>query len=112
MNACHWVSLSSHAVDIPTTDNSAFAQTNLANATLYVPASSLNEYKQTEPWSSFGTILPIDENAVATAIKNTAAEETEGKTCYDLSGRRVESKQRGLLIVKERDGNVRKVMTK
>jgi hypothetical protein len=112
MNACHWVSLSSHAVDIPTTDNSAFAQTNLANVTLYVPASALNEYKQTEPWSGFGTILPIDENAVATAIKNTAAEEAEGKTCYDLSGRRVESKQRGLLIVKERDGNVRKVMTK
>ena len=102
----------SHAVDIPTTDNSAFAQTNLANVTLYVPASALNEYKQTEPWSSFGTILPIDENAVATAIENTAPEEAEGKTCYDLSGRRLESKQHGLLIVKERDGNVRKVMTK
>ena len=30
-------------------------------ATLYVPASAINEYKATAPWSWFGTILPIED---------------------------------------------------
>jgi len=34
---------------------------NYATATLYVPASAINEYKATAPWSWFGTILPIED---------------------------------------------------
>jgi streptogramin lyase len=36
-------------------------QINYATATLYVPASAINEYKATTPWSLFGTILPIED---------------------------------------------------
>jgi hypothetical protein len=34
---------------------------HLNYATLYVPASAINEYKATAPWSWFGTILPIED---------------------------------------------------
>ena len=47
------------AVQIPTTNTNAFANSNLANVTLYVPSSALEDYKATAPWSGFGTILPL-----------------------------------------------------
>ena len=34
---------------------------HLNYATLYVPASAINEYKATTPWWWFGTILPIED---------------------------------------------------
>lgn len=47
------------------TNKSAFGNhddnQHLNYATLYVPASAINEYKATAPWSWFGTILPIED---------------------------------------------------
>ena len=37
-----------------------FADLPFFEATLYVPASAINSYKATSPWSSFGTIVAID----------------------------------------------------
>ena len=50
-----------YAEEIPSTsNNSAFQDTNIENATLYVPASAIEAYKTTKPWSSFGTIKAIE----------------------------------------------------
>ena len=49
--------------DVPSTSADAFQDSNPQNATLYVPASSLNDYKTTVPWSYFGTIKALDEGA-------------------------------------------------
>ena len=38
-----------------------FSGTVFADATLYVPAESIEEYKSAYPWSQFGTILPLDQ---------------------------------------------------
>ena len=99
-----------YAADIPTANSSVFEGIDLTMATLYVPASALEDYEETKPWKRFGTILPIDEEAVPTAIETAAADDY--KEYFDLSGRRVTSSQRGLLIVRDWSGKTRKVMVK
>ena len=44
---------------VPSTSADAFDKSYPEFTTLYVPASSLNAYKTTEPWSQFGTIKAI-----------------------------------------------------
>ena len=49
------------AVTPPSTAGSnPFVNSDIEYATLHVPASSLNAYSTTAPWSSFGTIVAID----------------------------------------------------
>lgn len=48
-----------YAENVPSTDNKAFGSSPIENATLYVPASALNKYKTTAPWSSFGNIVAL-----------------------------------------------------
>ncbi len=45
-----------HAEIIPSTGSDAFRNSSVASATLYVPASVVDSYKSTTPWSSFGKI--------------------------------------------------------
>ena len=47
-----------YAIQVPSLGNKSFSQ---YNATLHVPASALNSYKTTVPWSNFATIVPIEE---------------------------------------------------
>ena len=47
------------AEKVPSTTPNAFEKSYPAYMTLYVPAKSLNDYKNTEPWSQFGTIKAI-----------------------------------------------------
>ena len=48
--------------------NSPFDNTSIENATLHVPATSLELYRTTKPWSDFGTIVPIEEDFVLTYL--------------------------------------------
>ena len=41
----------------------------LSDATLYVPAESLDDYKAADQWNDFGTILPLDK--APSAVENT-----------------------------------------
>ena len=50
-----------YAEAIPSTGNDLFLSTDIASATLHVPAASLEAYSTTAPWSGFGTIVAIDE---------------------------------------------------
>ena len=50
-----------NAEEIPYTYTEAFYKSNIENATLHVPASAMDEYKNTAPWSSFGTIKAIEK---------------------------------------------------
>ena len=51
------------AENVPSTNSNAFSKSNIASATLHVPAASLEAYRTTAPWSNFGTIvaLPSDD---------------------------------------------------
>lgn len=56
-----------YATKLPETSENTFGNYDdnqhfyINYATLYVPASAINEYKATAPWSCFGTILPIED---------------------------------------------------
>ena len=55
------------AVDVPQTNSSTFSDTPIENMTLHVPAASLEAYKAADPWSKFGTILPIGDSPAVQA---------------------------------------------
>ena len=49
-----------YAKEVPSTETYVFNDSNIENATLHVPASAIDSYKETEPWSGFGTIVAIE----------------------------------------------------
>jgi hypothetical protein len=50
-----------HAEKVPSTESDAFEGSYPENATLHVPDASIDSYKATNPWSSFGKIIAIAE---------------------------------------------------
>ena len=50
-----------YAEEVPSTDYFVFSNSNIKNATLHVPASAIEAYKTTAPWSYFGTIKAIED---------------------------------------------------
>ena len=49
-----------YAENVPSTDATAFEESNIESSTLHVPGSALSSYQTTAPWSGFGTILPVE----------------------------------------------------
>ena len=49
-----------YAESVPYANADAFNGSYIEYATLHVPASAMNDYKTTAPWSSFGTIKTIE----------------------------------------------------
>ena len=82
------------AVNVPNTDASAFNGVFFENITLHVPASAVDAYKSTWPWSNFKEIVPIDPNAI---MGVTQSDDRNGEY-YDLIGRKVHQPQKGLYI--------------
>ena len=48
-----------YAKNVPETNSYTFININIGNATLHVPAASLESYQTTSPWSDFGTIVSL-----------------------------------------------------
>lgn len=57
------------AIEVPKLGADVFEDMPLSEATLYVPAESLEDYKATDQWKEFGTILPLDK--APSAVENT-----------------------------------------
>ena len=57
------------AIEVPELGDYVFEDMPLSEATLYVPAQSLDDYKAADQWKDFGTILPIHESP--TSIEHT-----------------------------------------
>ena len=86
-----------YAEKVPSTESDAFNDSYPEYATLHVPAASIDSYKATEPWSSFGKIVAFTE--YETGIDELKGENgTEKSAAYDLSGRRVQKAQKGIFI--------------
>ena len=49
-----------YAENVPSTNSDAFEGSYIEYATLHVPEVSINTYKERTPWSSFGTIKPLE----------------------------------------------------
>lgn len=74
------------------------------NAKLYVPEGSTDLYEITSCWNEFKNII----EGVPTAIENVTTDD-DYFHIYDLSGRRLNGKQRGLNILIDGSGKARKV---
>ena len=85
------------AEKVPSTNSNSFSNTNIENATLHVPAASVEIYRQTDPWSGFGRIVPLtDEDP--TSMKGIMQSDNLNGEYYDLNGHRVHHPQKGLYI--------------
>lgn len=112
------------------TDEGKMSYDNLSNATLHVPAGSKNSFKDTSWEDAFGDIVAdaktTDYLDALIAQRENAVEEstTDGirsaKTANDanaipvgiftINGKKINSVQKGLNIIKMSDGSVRKVL--
>lgn len=82
---------------MPSTESDAFIGSCPENATLHVPAASIDSYKASAPWNSFGKIVALTEDE--TGIDELKGENEKVKTeIFDLSGRRVQKAQKGIFI--------------
>ena len=58
-----------YSEEVPSTNVWIFDGTYIENATLHVPASAIEAYKTTAPWSGFGTIKAIEETVGIESVK-------------------------------------------
>ena len=58
------------AESVPSTGDYVFKGMDIANVTLHVPASAIEAYKITTPWSDFGTIKAIEETVGVESVKD------------------------------------------
>ena len=80
----------------------------IEHATLHVPASLVESYKQTFPWNMFGNIVALTEEDYAEGIEEIVKSKwSNSKSIYNLQGQRINGLLKGLNIV---DG--RKVVVK
>ena len=98
------------SVVLPTIEFDLFRDVPVANATLHVPASALEDYKNADQWKEFGNIVPLTEeedevDGIEGLTPNPSLVE-RGAWC-DLSGRRVQQPRNGIYIK-----NGRKVLIK
>ena len=87
---------------------------NIENATLQVPASSIDAYNETNPWCLFGNIVALtDDELNPTSIVLTNTDKPLYPTDYfNLDGKRIPKPQRGLNIIKMSDGTTKKMFIK
>ena len=82
----------------------------MESATLHVPASAIDDYRNTAPWNRFGTIVALTDEE--DSIKSATAVVSNDGINYDINGLRRTAPQRGLNIIHMSDGTIRKVMVK
>jgi hypothetical protein len=104
-----------YAEQIPETGYNIFYCSNYKNATLHVPTTSFEVFKNTDQWKDFGNIVALtDEDPKPTTdiAVTTATQEPAIVEHYTIDGKRINQLQRGLNIIKMSDGTTRKVVVK
>ena len=101
-----------YAEKVPSTSSYAFYDVPLSSATLHVPASALDAYKRTSPWSGFGNIVPLTDDEIDAVEDVLAAGVAAEVDRYNLQGHRTIAPHRGINIIRMSDGTVRKVLVK
>lgn len=85
-----------------------FSRKTFDNAKLYVPKGSVDKYKSTEGWKDF---LSIEEGQ-PTEIRNVVGNKTTENRRYTINGEIITTPQKGINIIKMKDGTVKKVLIK
>ncbi|MDE5788595.1 MAG: leucine-rich repeat domain-containing protein, partial [Bacteroidaceae bacterium] len=98
------------AENIPTIGSDIFSGVNLRSATLHVPAAYLEAYSAKSPWKIFGQIVPIGEGDGIEQVRGNT--NSTNQIVYDLNGRRTTMMQKGINILRDADGRIKKVLRK
>lgn len=72
-----------YAENVPSIDATVFNSSNYSNATLHIPAGSIESYRTTEPWSSFGAIKALPQ--AMTIVDGELFENDEEQTLSTLT---------------------------
>ena len=94
-----------YAKETPEVFENTFYNVDVSNVTLYVPKDSYQQYKEHPVWGMF-------DIAIMTGIELTQGSAEGKKDVYDTNGRRLQSAQRGINIIRYSDGSTRKVLMK
>lgn len=91
----------------PKCDYNALYDIDKWNCTLSIPEGATSAYQQTDQWKDF-FFIDNDMTKVATLNNGT----THPTQTYDMQGKKLNSPQPGLNIIKTSDGKTKKVMVK
>lgn len=80
------------------------------NATLIVPNGTIGKYKSTQGWMTFANIIEQGESSVVAPIRTANLNGCD--KIYNLDGKQVNYLQKGLNIIRIKDGTTRKVVVK
>ncbi len=89
----------------PLVDLESFSNTNAQSCKLQVPANSKNDYRTTMVWQDF-----MIEDIPAAILPVNAYNAGDGAQYFDLKGNRVPHNMKGVVIIKNGDGSVEKVL--
>ena len=92
------------ATTVPETDMAAFDKTPTESATLHVSASAIDAYKAIRPWSGFREIVTLEGDGILGVNLND-----DVKAVYSMRGEKLGHYQKGINIIKMKDGTIKKV---
>ena len=92
-----------NAVAVPNTEASVFNGVETETVTLHVPEAAVEAYKSIWPWSNF---------KVGTGIDGVLYSDNSDVNIYNINGYQTSRLQRGLNIVRQKDGRVKKVLVR
>ena len=98
-----------YAESVPSTASNAFENSTISNSTLLVEDKSITAYKNSAPWSGFGTIMGFKE---ATSIDRIWADENGKAKIFSIDGKPLNTPQKGVVIIRMNNGETRKVVAK
>ena len=81
---------------VPLTASNAFQDSYIEYATLHVPATSIEAYKEAEPWKNFKNIV---EYIDPSGIRGFTLDKDANVPVYDLNGRRLTEPTKGFNII-------------
>lgn len=110
--SCKFEDMYCYAEQVPETGSDVFIYSNYTNATLHVPAGSLEAYSNAEQWKDFKEIVSLTDDPNPNGIQIINSDVMTGEHYYSLDGKHTTTPQRGLNIIRMRNGTTKKIVIK
>ena len=101
-----------HAEEVPETESDAFNTVDVKKAQLFVPTNSVEQYTSHPVWGLFKIEAETESEDIETGIRATGIDNQTIAEVYDINGRKQNTLQHGLNIIRMSDGTTRKVLMK
>jgi len=97
------------AITPPTCGGYVFEGVDKQSCRLFVPTGSKAAYQNANRWKDF---LLIEEGAETTSVAMAKTRSRSTRSIHSIDGKRTDSANKGLNIIRMSDGTVKKVMVK